>query len=73
MRTAASAILVILALLLAAVAGPSLWLQRHVVDEEGFVELASPLGNDTEFQKNLTALVSGQALTLPQLLRLLLN
>ncbi len=72
MRTAASAILVILALLLAAVAGPSLWLQRHVVDEEGFVELASPLGNDTEFQKNLTALVSGQAvatLDLPPLLK----
>lgn len=71
MRTAGSAILVILALLLGAVAGPSLWLQRHVVDQEGFVALASPLGNDKEFQESLTILVSSKAvasLELPPLL-----
>ncbi|MDJ0314548.1 hypothetical protein [Arthrobacter sp. H35-D1] len=61
MRTAGSAILVILALVLAAAAGPSLWLQRHIVDEAGFVELAGPLGSDEEFQGSLTATLSSQA------------
>ena len=61
MRTAGSAILVILALVLAAAAGPSLWLQRHIVDEAGFVELAGPLGSDEEFQGSLTAMLSSQA------------
>lgn len=61
MRTAGSAILVILALVLAAAAGPSLWLQRHIVDEAGFVELAGPLGSDEKFQESLTALLSSHA------------
>lgn len=71
MRTAGSAILVIMALVLAAVAGPSLWLQRNVVDQDGFVALAGPLGGDKEFQESLTTLLSGQAaasLNLPSFL-----
>ncbi|MGN5731603.1 hypothetical protein [Arthrobacter psychrochitiniphilus] len=71
MRSAASALLVIVALLLAAVAGPALWLQRNVVDGPGFTQLAGPLGNNKDFQEGLTALVSEQAtasLNLPPML-----
>ncbi|MDO5753562.1 hypothetical protein [Arthrobacter sp.] len=60
-----------MALVLAAVAGPSLWLQRNVVDQDGFVALAGPLGGDKEFQESLTTLLSGQAaasLNLPSFL-----
>ncbi len=74
MRAAGSAILVILALVLAAVAGPSLWLQRNVVDQDGFVALAGPLGGETKFQEGLTSLLSSQAaasLNLPPLLNAL--
>ena len=48
MRTAGSALLVILGLLLAAVAGPALWLERNVVDGAGFAQLAGPLGSAPE-------------------------
>lgn len=61
MRTAGSALLVIVALLLAAVAGPSLWLQRNVVDGSGFAQLAGPLGSNSEFQAGLSALAADQA------------
>ncbi|MFC8303629.1 hypothetical protein ACFUCV_08055 [Specibacter sp. NPDC057265] len=61
MRTAASALLVIIALLVAAVAGPSLWLQRNIIDEAGFAKLAGPLGGNAEFQGGLTELVSSRA------------
>ncbi|WP_207344179.1 hypothetical protein [Arthrobacter sp. E3] len=74
MRTASSAILVIVALVVAAIAGPSLWLQRNVVDQEGFVALAGPLGGDKVFQQSLTSLLSSKAaasLNLPPLLNTL--
>lgn len=61
MRTAASALLVIAALLVAAVAGPSLWLQRNIIDEAGFAKLAGPLGGNVEFQGGLTELVTARA------------
>lgn len=61
MRTAGSAILVILSLLMAAIAGPALWLQQNIVEEAGFVELAGPLGGDEKFQESLTAMLSSQA------------
>lgn len=61
MRTAASALLVIVALLVAAVAGPSLWLQRNIIDEAGFAKLAGPLGSNPEFQGGLTELVTSRA------------
>lgn len=68
MRSAGSAVLVIVALLLAAVAGPSIWAQRNVVDEAGFVQLVGPLGANTEFQNGLANVVATQSaaqLTLP--------
>lgn len=61
MRTAGSALLVILGLLLAAVAGPALWLERNVVDGAGFAQLAGPLGANNEFQEGLSALAAEQA------------
>lgn len=53
MRTVLSALSVLLAVVLAAVAVPSLWLERNVVDEGGFVRLLGPLRSDTEFQSAL--------------------
>jgi hypothetical protein len=61
MRTAASALLVIVALVLAAIAGPTLWMQRHVIDQAGFVELAGPLGSNKAFQEGLSSLAASQA------------
>lgn len=61
MRTAGSAVLIVVALLLAAVAGPSMWLQRNVVDGAGFAQLAGPLGSNKEFQEGLSALAASQA------------
>ncbi|MEO8219895.1 MAG: hypothetical protein ABI563_03825 [Specibacter sp.] len=61
MRTAGSALLVIAALLLASVAGPALWLQRNVVDQDGFVALAGPLGSNKEFQDGLFSMVAAQS------------
>ncbi len=61
MRTAASALLVIVALLFTAVAGPSLWLQQNIIDGAGFAKLAGPLGSNAEFQGGLTELVTSQA------------
>lgn len=49
MRTAGSAFFVLFALVLGVVALPSAWLALHVVSEDGFVELASPLAGDAEF------------------------
>lgn len=61
MRTALSALLVIAALLVAAVAGPAMWLQRNVVDEAGFVALAGPLGSNKDFQEGASALLAAEA------------
>lgn len=61
MRSAGSAVLVIVALLLAAVAGPSIWMQRNVVDEAGFVQLAGSLGANKEFQDGLANVVATQS------------
>lgn len=61
MRTTLSALLLILSLLVAAVAGPALWLQRNVADQAGFVALAGPLGSNKEFQEGLTAMLVAQS------------
>lgn len=61
MRTAASALFVIIALLFAAAAGPSLWLQRNIIDGAGFAQLAGPLGSNADFQAGLTELVTSKA------------
>lgn len=59
MRTFVSALAVVLGVLLSAVAVPAIWLDRNVVQEDGFVALAAPLGRDTEFQKRLAAAAVG--------------
>lgn len=61
MRTASSALLIVVALLVAAVAGPAMWLQHNVVDGAGFAKLAGPLGGNKDFQEGLSALAASQA------------
>ncbi len=59
MRTFVSAVGVILALLLTAVAVPAAWVDAHVVKEEGFVRMAGALGKDPDFQNRLAAAAVG--------------
>lgn len=59
MRTFVSAVAVILGVLLSALAVPAIWLDRSVVQEDGFVALAAPLGQDAEFQHRLAAAAVG--------------
>jgi hypothetical protein len=44
---------VILGLLLSAAAVPAIWVDRNIVQEDGFVALAAPLGRNPDFQKRL--------------------
>lgn len=55
MRTFVSAVALVLGVLLSALAVPAIWLDRNVVQEDGFVALAAPLGRDAEFQQRLAA------------------
>ncbi len=55
MRSFFSAIAAIAALLLAAVSVPAIWADRTVVNPDGFVAMAGPLGNDPQFQQALAA------------------
>ena len=59
MRTFVSAVAAILGLLLSAVAVPAIWADRNVVQEDGFVALAAPLGQDAEFQQRLAVATVG--------------
>lgn len=59
MRTFVSAFATLLAILLAAVAVPAIWLDRNIVQEQGFVELASPLGRNSGFQQGLATAAVG--------------
>ncbi|MHC6593586.1 hypothetical protein [Arthrobacter sp. C152] len=59
MRTFVSAIATVLGLLLAAVAVPAVWVDRTIVQEDGFVRLAAPLGRDSDFQKKLASAAVG--------------
>ncbi|GGH93456.1 hypothetical protein ACFFGR_07860 [Arthrobacter liuii] len=59
MRTFISAIATVLGILLAAVAVPAIWVDRNIVQEDGFVRLAAPLGKDSEFQRSLAAAAVG--------------
>ncbi len=61
MRSLLSALLILAALVVAAVAGPALWLQKNVVDQQGFVALAGPLGSNQEFQDGLSSMLAEQA------------
>ena len=49
-----------------------MWLQRNVVDQDGFVALAGPLGSNKEFQEGLSTMVAAQtaaSLNLPPQLK----
>ncbi|HKU01464.1 MAG TPA: hypothetical protein VJQ80_01480 [Arthrobacter sp.] len=59
MRTFVSALATVLGILLAAVAVPAIWVDRNIVQEDGFVRLAAPLGKDPEFQRKLAAAAVG--------------
>ncbi|WP_258802786.1 hypothetical protein [Pseudarthrobacter sp. NS4] len=59
MRTIVSAVATVLGVLLAAVAVPAIWLDRNIVQEDGFVGLAAPLGKNTEFQQQLAVAAVG--------------
>lgn len=59
MRSFVSALALILGVLLSAVALPAIWLDRNVAQEDGFVALAAPLGQDPEFQQRLAAAAVG--------------
>jgi hypothetical protein len=59
-RTVVSAVAVLIGLAMAAVAVPAMWVDRNIVQEDGFVALTAPLGKDPSFQRRLaTAAVSG--------------
>jgi hypothetical protein len=58
-RTFVSAVATVLGVLLAAVAVPAIWLDRSIVQEDGFVGLAAPLGRNAEFQQQLAAAAVG--------------
>jgi hypothetical protein len=55
LRTFVSAVAVLIGLVMAAVAVPAMWVDRNVVQEEGFVALAAPLGKDPGFQQRLAS------------------
>ncbi|MEA5453244.1 hypothetical protein SPF06_00780 [Sinomonas sp. JGH33] len=55
MRTVLSALSVLLAVVLTAVAMPALWLERNVSDESGFVKLLEPMAKDADLQSTLVA------------------
>jgi hypothetical protein len=59
LRTFVSAVAVILGVLLSAVAVPAIWVDRNIVQEDGFVALAAPLGKDDAFQQRLAAAAVG--------------
>lgn len=59
MRTFVSAAATVLAVLLAAVAVPAIWLDRNIVQEQGFVEMAAPLATNSGFQQELAVAAVG--------------
>jgi hypothetical protein len=62
LRTFVSAAAVLVGLLMAAVAVPAMWVDRNIVQEDGFVALTAPLGKDPAFQQRLaTAAVDALA------------
>jgi hypothetical protein len=59
LRTFVSAVAVLIGLAMAAVAVPAIWVDRNIVQEDGFVALAAPLGKDPVFQQRLAAAAVG--------------
>lgn len=54
LRDLLAVILLLGALVLGGLWLPATWLQHHVVDREGFLSIAEPLGEDAAFQRSLT-------------------
>ncbi|MCC9203718.1 hypothetical protein [Arthrobacter sp. zg-Y769] len=61
MRTFVSAVLGLLAVLLAVAAFCGAWLNTNVVSESGFVSLGEPLAQDEGFQRELASSLSAEA------------
>lgn len=61
MRTPVSALLALLALVVAAGGLASAWVDENLVDESGFVALAAPLGDDAAFQSTLVDSLTQEA------------
>ena len=59
MRTFVSAVAVLIGLVLTAVAVPAMWVDRNIVQEDGFVAFTAPLGKDPVFQQRLAAAAVG--------------
>jgi hypothetical protein len=59
LRTFVAAVAVLIGLAMAAVAVPAIWVDRNIVQEDGFVALAAPLGKDPVFQQRLAAAAVG--------------
>ncbi|MDN4642610.1 hypothetical protein [Arthrobacter sp. PsM3] len=59
MRTFVSAVAVLIGLVLAAVAVPAMWVDRNIVQEDGFVAFTAPLGKDPVFQQRLASAAVG--------------
>ena len=59
MRTFVSAVAVLIGLVLAAVAVPAMWVDRNLVQEDGFVAFTAPLGKDPVFQQRLAGAAVG--------------
>lgn len=58
-RTFVSAVAVLIGLVLAAAAVPAMWVDRNIVQEDGFVAFTAPLGKDPVFQQRLAAAAVG--------------
>ncbi len=58
MRTLIAAFFAIVAIVLTPVAVTAAWMDQQVVSEQGFVELAGPLGEDDDFQSSLAVALS---------------
>ncbi|MDI3211591.1 hypothetical protein [Arthrobacter sp. AL12] len=59
MRTFVSAVAVLIGLVLTAVAVPAMWVDRNIVQQDGFVAFTAPLGKDPVFQERLAAAAVG--------------
>lgn len=57
LRTFLSAAAVLIGVLMAAVAVPAIWVDRTIIQEDGFVALVAPLGQDQAFQRRLASAV----------------
>jgi hypothetical protein len=53
-RQTCATLLIVLAVLLGALWAPSVWIQQTVLDEDGFLAVTQPMGEDTVLQKQIS-------------------